>query len=300
MRRRALLRGASGLPLVGSWVSTKSDEPEAGTNSGALFSGLQGLDFAVGGVAAGELLCIISPPHSGKTLLLLDWAARISGRYGKNVVFYSANEPSDYIARKAVAKRRARAFLAGETQNGIPYGREIGASGAIIMLDSHSADLWQAQTLAKWLKVNHPAGCAGVVMDGWSTTVARPLKAAVFDGVVAFPADRCASTLLSVKGMSQATEFALVSRLPVIMGVRTASLVDDEALAESFHLSSQLRLAADRWVCMRRPELYVDTENRIAADKDVVCLSGRSPKWWDTRCARLRFDPRRLGFETVV
>jgi hypothetical protein len=300
VRRRALLRGALGLPMVGSWLSTKSDEPEAGTDTGALFSGLQGLDFAVGGVAPGELISITSPPHSGKTSLLLDWAARICSRYGKNVVFYSANEPSVYIARKAVAKRRAAVFFAGETKNRIPYGREIGASGAIIMLDSHSADHWQAQTLVKWLKVNHPAGCAGVVMDGWCTTVARPLKAAVFDGVVAFPADRWASTLLSVKAMSQAVEFARVSKLPIVMGVQTASLVDDELLAESFHLSSQLQLAADRWVCMRRPELYLDTVNRIAADKDVVCLSGSSPKWWDTRCARLRFDPGQLWFETVV
>jgi hypothetical protein len=261
---------------------------------------LAGLDYAVGGISAGELICVTSPPHSGKTLLLLDWAARICSRYGRNVVFYSANEPSVYIARKAVAKRRTRVFFAGETQGQNQYTLEIGTAGAIVMLDSHSADLEQASTTADWLRVNHSAGCAALVMDGWCSTKQRPLRVEVIDGVVAFPAERWAPTLLSVKRMSEAVTFARVSRLPVVMGVQTASLVDDEALAESFHLSSQLRLAADRVVSMHRPEIYIDTDKRVAVDKDVVCLSGTSPRWWDTRCARLRFDPSLMGFETVV
>jgi hypothetical protein len=291
-----------GLPLVSNVgrASTKFNATEAAADAGGLFSGLAGLDYAVGGISAGELICITSPPHSGKTVLLLDWAARICNRYAKNVVFYSANEPSVFIARKAVAKRRTRVFFAGETWALNKYGRAIGTSEAIVMLDSHSADLKQAQTLAKWLQANHPAGCAALVTDGWCSTKQRPLGVEVIDGVVAFPAERWVPTLLSVKGMREAVEFARVSRLPVVMGLQTASLVDDEALAESFHLSSQLRSAADRWVSMRRPELYVDTDHAIAADKNVVCLSGTSPKWWETRCARLRFHPRVLGFETVV
>jgi hypothetical protein len=275
----------------------------AGTGSaediGVLFSGLAGFDFAVGGISAGELICVTSPPHSGKTLLLLDWAARIYTRYAKNVVFYSANEPSVCIARKAVAKGRARVFFAGETRDRNGYGRDIGSSGSIIMLDSHSGDLEHAQSLAKWPQANHPAGCAALVLDGWYTTEQRPLGVKVIDGVVRFPAERWVPTLLSVKGMAKAVEFARVNGLPVVMGVQTASLVDDEALAESCHLSSQLRSAADRWVSMRRPELYVDTEDAIAADKNVVCLSGTSPKWLDTRSARLRFDRTRLEFETA-
>jgi len=265
-----------------------------------LFSGLAGLDYAVGGISARELICVTSPPHSGKTLLLLDWAARICSRYAKNVVFYSENEPSVYIARKAVAKSRARVFFAEETRYQNGYDRDIGTSGAIIMLDSHSAELRQAQTLAKWLEENHPAGCAALVMDGWCTTKQRPQAVEVIDGVVAFPAERWVPTLLSVKGIAKAVEFARFSGLPVVMGVQTASLLDDEALAESFELSSQVRLVADRRVSMHRPEIYIDTDKRDAADKDVVCLSGTSPKWWDTRCSRLRFDPSVLGFQTVV
>ena len=302
MKRRALLQGALGLPMVAGVgrASTCFDGVEAAADTGVLFSGLAGLDYAVGGVAAGGLICVTSPPHSGKTLLLLDLAARICSRYAKNVVFFSANEPSVYIARKAVAKRRTRVFFAEETRYQNGYDRDIGTSGAIIMLDSHSADFKQALSVAKWLQANHPAGCAALVMDGWCTTKQRPLRVEVVDGIVAFPAERWAPTLLSVKGMSDAVEVARVSSLPVVMGVQTASLMDDEALAESFELSSQLRPAADRWVCMYRPELYVETEHAIAADKNVVCLSGTSSKWWDTRCARLRFDPSRLGFETVV
>jgi len=150
------------------------------------------------------------------------------------------------------------------------------------------------------LEANHPAGCAALVMDGWCTTEQQPLHAEVIDGVVAFPAERWAPTLLSVKRMSEVVEFARISRLPVVMGLQMASLVDDAALAESFELSSRLRSAADRWVSMYRPELYVDSDHAVAADKNVVCLSGTSPKWWDTRCARLEFDPKRLEFGTVV
>jgi hypothetical protein len=302
MRRRALLQGALGLPMVAGigQASNRFNREEVAADRSLLFSGLAGLDYAVGGVAAGELICVTSPPHSGKTLLLLDWAARICRLQAKNIVFYSSNEPSVYIARKAVAKSRTRVFFAGETQNLNRYDREIGTSGAIVMLDSHSADLRQAQTLAKWLQANHPASCVALVMDGWCSTKQRPLDVEAIDGVVAFPAERWAPTLLSVKEMSKAVEFARVSGLPVVMGVQTASLVDDEALAESFHLSSQLRFAADRWVSMRRPEIYLDTDKRVAADKNVVCLSGSSPRRWDTRFARLRFDSSRLGFETVV
>jgi hypothetical protein len=164
---------------------------------------LTGLDYALGGVAAGELICVTSPPHSGKTLLLLDWAARVASRYAKNVVFYAANEPSVYIARKAVAKSRTRVFFVGETQNQNPNTLEIGSSGVIVMLDSQSADLKQAQTLAKWLKANHSAGCAALVMDGRCSTKQRPLEVKVVDGVAAFPAERWAPTLLSVKGMRE-------------------------------------------------------------------------------------------------
>jgi hypothetical protein len=302
MKRRVLLRGALGLPMVAraGWGSNESIRLSAAEKAGVLFSGLAGLDHAMGSVVAGDLACVTSPPHSGKTLVLLDWATRVCSRYGKNVVFYSANEPSAYIARKAVAKSRARIFFAGERQNQDLFDWGIGTSGAIVMLDSRSADLEQTQSVASWLATNHSAGCAALVSDGWCTSTQRPLRAKVIDGVVRFPAERWVPTLLSMEGMRGMAEFAGVSRLPVVMGVQTASLMDDEALAESFHLTTQLRLAADRWLSMRRPELYVDTDHVVAADKNVVCLTGNSPTWWDTRQARLRFDPSLMRLETVT
>jgi hypothetical protein len=302
LKRRALLQGALGLPLVAGIgkASNKSKEDGAAADSEFLISGLRGLDYAMGGVARGELTCVTSPPHSGKTLVLLDWAARICSRYAKNVVFYSANEPSLYIARKAVAKGRARIFFADERRNRVPYTREIGPSGAIIMLDAHNAALGEAQIMASWLAANHPAGCGALVSDGWCTTQRKPLEVKIFDGAVTLPAERWAPTFLPAEKLSEAAEFARVCGLPVVMGVQTASLVDDDALADSLHLSLQLRLTADRWLAMYRPELYVDSDRAVPADRNVVHLCGRSANWLETRRARLRFDDRQREFETVV
>jgi DnaB-like helicase C terminal domain len=300
MKRRALLQGALGLPLVAGIGRATSNEAGAAVDPSVLFSGLAGLDCALGGLAAGELACVTSPPHSGKTVVLLDWAARISSRYGKNVVFYSANEPSVHIARKGVSKNRARVFFAGETQSQIPYTREFGSAGAIIMLDAHCGGLEQAQTLAKWLKANHPAGCAALVSDGWCTNRQRPIEVRIVDGAVTLPAERWTPTFLPAEKLSEAAEFARASGLPGVMGVQTASLVDDYALEDSLHLSLQLRQSADRWLAMTRPELYVDSDRTDPADKKVVHLCGRSANWWDMRRARLRFSRERLEFATVV
>jgi hypothetical protein len=286
--RRALLGAGLALPLVAG------AGPESLAGAESLVSGLAGLDYAVGGIAAGELVCVTSPPHSGKTLMLLDWASRICARYGKNVVFYSGNEPSFGIARKGLAKGRARVFFADQRGDRKPYTRDVGSSGAIIMLDSHSADLEEAQTMASWLAENHSAGCAALVSDGWCTTKQRPLSGR------AFATEPWLPTVLSVREMHEAKQFAAGSGLPVVMGVQTASLVDDDALANSLHLSLQLRLSADRWLAMVRPELYVDSDRAVPADKNVVHLCGRSAHWLDTRRSRLRFDERKRVFETVV
>jgi len=301
-KRRALLGAGLAFPLVAGAgrASTLHKNDESVASAESLFSGLAGLDYAVGGLAAGELACVTSPPHSGKTLVLLDWATRICSRYGQNVVFYSANEPSVHIVRKGVAKGRARVFFAGETLSQIPYVREFGSSGAIIMLDGHSGDLEQVQALATWLKANHPAGCAALVSDGWCTTQRKPLQAKIVDGAVTLPVERWAPTFLPAEKLSEAAEFARVCGLPVVMGVQTASLVDDDALADSLHLSLQLRLSADRWLAMYRPELYVDSDRAVPADRNVVHLCGRSANWSETRRARLRFDYGERQFETVV
>lgn len=261
MRRRALLQGVLGLQIVAGLNDA------AGADSGVLLSGLAGMDYSVGGAAASELICVTSPPWSGKTVLLLNCAPRICDRYFKNVVFYSA-----IIARNGVAKGRAPIFFARDTEDQIPYTREIGSSGTILMLDAQSAHLAQAQDLAAWLRLDHSAGCAALVSDGWCSQ--RTLRSAL-----AFGSESWAPTPMSMNALCEAREIARVSRLPVLVGVQTASLVDDEVSGESFQLNSLLRSMAARWASLRRPELFVDTEDAIVADKNVVSLSVASQPW---------------------
>jgi hypothetical protein len=304
MKRRTLLKSALGLalPMVNrtGHATTISTTAETREDDDVLFSGLPGLDYALGGMSAGELLCVAGPPSTGKTLLLLDLAARICRRYDKNVVFWSAHQPSVYLVKKMAIKGGTRVHLAEDTVFVDDWDRGVGDSPGVVVVCSNSAKPGRAHGIANLLTSDHPGGCAALVMDGWSTSPERRRNAASVDGIAAFPAERWPHTLLSVKDIHQAKQFAEINRLPVVMGVKTASLVDDEALAESFELSAQLQFAADRLVSLHRPELYVETSQAIAADRNVVCLSGKSPRWWDTRCSRVRFDPRRLGFSTVV
>ena len=76
--------------------------------------------------------------------------------------------------------------------------------------------------------------------------------------------------------------------------------MDDEALATSSGHESEIRPNADHWVKLHRPELYKVSAEVQLEERNVVELTGTSPRWWDTRCSKLRFDPARLGFATVV
>ena len=304
MKRRTLLKSALGLalPMVNrtGHATPRSTRAETCEDDDVLFSGLPGLDYALGGMSAGELLCVAGPPSTGKTLLLLDLAARICRRYDKNVVFWSAHQPSVYLVKKMAIKGAARVAFAEDTVFVDDWDRGVGDLARVVVACSSTVKAERAHGIVELLTEEHPRGCAALVMDGWCTTPARRENVEFVDGIAAFPAERWPHALLSAKDIDQAKRFAEISRLPVVMGVKRASLVDDEALAESFHLSTQLQFAADGWVSLHRPELYVETWQAIAADRNVVCLSGKSPRWWDTRCSRLQFDPRRLGFSTVV
>lgn len=113
MKRRTLMKAALVLPLL-------AGDSDAGGFSGSrapnvdtppLFTGLASLDSALGGMAAGELLCVAGPPAAGKTVLLLDLAARICARYGKNVVFWSVHQPWSLPRSEGNRQRRpARPF----------------------------------------------------------------------------------------------------------------------------------------------------------------------------------------------
>src|ERR1700683_1980558 len=102
MKRRTLLESALAMPAlgIGSGV-TRAQSKKPGR---ALISGMPGLDYALGGIDPGSFGVIAGPSCTGKTLLLLELAARLSLRYGQNVVFCSAHQPSVYLARKAILR----------------------------------------------------------------------------------------------------------------------------------------------------------------------------------------------------
>ena len=105
---------------------------------------------------------------------------------------------------------------------------------------------------------------------------------------------------ITLRDLRVAKQFAADNRMTVLMGVTTASLMDDEAIANSSELESDLRRNADHWVKLYRPQLYRATADIRPGERNVVELTGTSPAWWGTRCSKLRFDPRGLGFSTVV
>jgi hypothetical protein len=301
MKRRTLLKTALAFPMVQTLAPTTAtacttEHRPSPTN--AVFSGLPGLDYALGGMGAGEMLCVVGPPSAGKTLILLDLADRVCERYDRNVVFWSAHQPSVYLVRKKMAIK-GDARIAFTEDVCFVDERDRNDQPRVIVVSS-SAGSGRAYGIAETLIADHPLGCAALIMDGWSTNPQRTVDVEVRDGIVAFAAERWPHTPVTVTDLHLTKQFAQNRRMPVVIGVTTASLVDDHAVAGSFHLETQMRLTADRLVTLHRPELYVETTYAIAADKNVVCLSGTSPRWWDTRCSRLRFDPRRLGFSSVV
>ncbi len=302
LKRRTLLQSAMALPMIPTSASAQTLPRESVSRDGdaaGLFSGLPGLDYALGGIRRHELICIAGPPSTGKTLLLLDLAARLCSRYGKNVVLYSRHQPSVYLAKKGSIKADvAYAFADGSPFDG--DSRTADEGPAVMLLDSTLADLPDVLHFTTSITTQHPAGCAALIIDGQSTA-RMPRRNACPDEVLGFPAERWPQMQVSEADLYEVQRFARSDRgPPVVIGVKTASLLDDEAAAHSFELDRHIRVFADRLVMLHRPELEIETSQVKARDRNVVCLSGTSSHWWDTRCSRLRFDPRRLGFSTVV
>jgi len=295
MKRRTLLQSALTLPLVKASASAgalnRSWMMDAET--GALCTGLPGLDYALGGIAPGEMVCFSGPPCAGKTLLLLDLAARISSRYRQNVLYYSAHKPTVYLAKKAALKGRSDIHIWEDSGT-----RRAGP--AVYLLDSSTVDTERALEIAVKLQGEPVRSGNALIMDGWSTLPSTTHRIETIDGIAAYPAERWRHTLLSREQTGRLREFTSMTRLSVVLGVTTASLMDDEALATSSDHESAIRRNSDHWVKLYRPELYKVTAEVRPEERNVVELTGKSPHWWDTRCSKLRFDPSRLGFETVV
>jgi hypothetical protein len=191
-----LLKSVLALPLVrpsANAAVVAQEAPMQGNGSGALFSGLPGLDYALGGIGPGKLSCVKGPPCMGKTLLLLELAARLVNRYGQNVLFYSAHKPSVYIAKKAQIRGDARVIFAEESVDVEARFDSRTDQAAIHLLDSSSADLNGACAIASRLRDTHPAGCAGLILDGWNSYRERGVDFVVVDAVPQYPAERCDS-----------------------------------------------------------------------------------------------------------
>lgn len=293
MERRTLLKSMLALPVT---VSAADESSGAAAATGPLFSGLAGLDYALGGLEQGNLACIVGPPCMGKTLLLLELAARIVRRYDRNVVFYSAQKPSLYLAKKVALRNDVPVVFAGE-KVGISDSRMVGP--AVQLLDSTGTDASAAFELGIRLRLEHPSGCALVILDGWSTCASKVADSPSVGGE-GLPAERWPHARLSRHVLVSTKQFAQTARMPVVIGVTTASLVDEAAQVRSLGIDLDLRIAADRLLSLYRPAVYEETAKINDAQRNDVALTGTSPRWWDTRCSKLRFDPRRMGFETVA
>jgi hypothetical protein len=122
----------------------------------------------------------------------------------------------------------------------------------------------------------------------------------IVDGIPLYPAERWPHALMSREVLADARRFCLSSQIPIVLGVTTGSLMEDEALALACPLESEMRRSVDHWVVLHRPEIYRESRERQDSERNLVCLKGTIPSWWDTRCSELRIDPGRVGFSTVA
>ncbi len=293
MELRTLLKSMLALPVA---VSAADEPSGAAPATGPLFSGLAGLDYALGWLEQGNLCCIVGPPCMGKTLLLLELAARIVRRYGRNVVFYSAQKPGVYLAKKVALRNDVPVVFAGENA-GHSDSRMVGP--ALQQRDSTGPAASAAFELGIRLRLEHPSGCALVILDGWSTCAPKVADSPPAGGE-GFPAERWPHAQLSRHVLVRTKQFAQTARMPVVIGVTTASIVDEAAQVRSLGIDLEMRIAADRLLSLYRPAVYEETAKLNVEQRNDVSLTGTSPQWWDTRCSKLRFDPRRMGFETVA
>ena len=304
MERRTLLKTVLALPMIQSWVpGTATARMAEGQprSPNALFSGLPGLDYALEGIAPGSLIGITGPTCTGKTMLLLEFAARLSIQYRQNVVFYSAHKPSVYLAKKATLRGDTSIrYLEGVA----PDDPSVGASSeaGLYLIDANSAESERAYATALRLRRAHPAGCAAFILDGWSTEPQGPGDDIELIGGVPYVLSDSwpHSTLILPNRFRQLKHLVRDRQLPVIFGLTTASLVDEEALSATFSIESAIRCQSDRWVVLYRPELYRTTEESRPAERNLVRLTGSSPASPHTRYSELRYNFSTLSFATVT
>jgi hypothetical protein len=234
-------------------------------------------------------------------MLLLELAARLSIRYRQNVAFYSAHKPSVYLAKKAILRGGASIrYLEGLSPDDPSAG--VSSEAALYLIDANSADPEGAYETAVRLRRVHPAGCAAFILDGWSSQPQSPGDDMEFIGGVPYVLSDPwpHSTSISPHQISRLRHLVRDRRLPMIFGLTTASLVDDEALSASFGLESAIRCQSDRWVVLYRPELYRTTEESRPVERNLVRLTETSAASPHTRYSELRYNFSTLSFATAT
>jgi hypothetical protein len=223
VNRRKLLRVVAGLvatgPLTVGMAAPEPARPE---------------------LAPGKLAIVLGPDSSGQTSWLLRWAARLLNRSGRNVVFSSVvdrpwqlrsrmavvGDPSGFVEEAAFADL----FALGLDKTPCVILQGIGTQRAAEPFKS-----------ASWLRAHHPAGCAGVVLAGWSMMEAAMMTAeGASVRAVALP-----------EAASLAQPYARVMGLPVIMG---GEAEQEGARAESAWVERSLVGKAERVVTISGEE----------------------------------------------
>jgi hypothetical protein len=234
-------------------------------------------------------------------MLLLELAARLPIRYRQNVVFYSAHKPSVYLAKKAILRGDIPIRYLESVSRDEPSAA-TSAGAALYLVDANSAEAEIAYDRALRLRRAHPAGCAAFFLDGWSSQPQGPGDDIEFIGgtpyVLSDPWPH--STVVSPHRFRRLMHLVRDRQLPVIFGLTTASLVDEEALSATFSIESAIRCQSDRWVVLYRPELYRTTEESRPAERNLVRLTGSSPASPHTRYSELRYNFSTLSFATVT
>lgn len=115
-----------------------------------------------------------------------------------------------------------------------------------------------------------------------------------------YPAERWPHVALCELQLNSWKLIARAIELPVILGVRTPSPIDDAALAASVDVEWRIKAVADKAVSLLCPAIYLETHQVTAKNRNVVHLTGTSPSWWDTQCSKLRVEARPLSFSTVA
>ena len=304
MKRRTLLKTALALPMVQPWVPGTAtarmaeDQPRP---PNALFCGLPGLDYALEGIAPASLIGLAGPTCTGKTMLLLELAARLSIRYRQNVVFYSAHKPSVYLAKKANL-RGDIPFRYLESVSHDDPSAGASSEAALYLIDANGADPEGGYETALRLRRVHPAGCVAFILDGWSSQPQGPGDDIEFIGEVPYVLSDPwpHSTVIAPQRFRHLRTLVRDRGLPVIFGLTTASLIDEEALSATFSLESAIRCQSDRWVVLHRPELYQTTEETRPAERNLVRLTGTGLACPHTRYAELRYNFSTSSFATAT